>query len=69
MRGKPELVTNTETIEAYLAGELENTNADYYFMSAKDPDNHAIDSLMNRVFGRPKESVDVSVGVTLKLDV
>lgn len=38
-------------------GELDNN---YYYISIKQPDNRALDSLMNRVFGTVKESLDIT---------
>ena len=51
-KGKPELIEDIATIEQYLAGELENEQDDYYFLTTKDPDNRAIDSMLDRTFGK-----------------
>jgi hypothetical protein len=67
---KPELVTAEWEIEAYLDGLVENGDMDdekdpsatYYFITTKEPNNMAIDSMMNRVFGRPKDSLDITSG-------
>lgn len=63
---KPVLVTSRYEIEAYLEGVVEGDIADdrdpratYYFLTAKDPENTAIDSMFNRVWGKPRESVDM----------
>jgi len=59
-RSKPKLVTNPDEIamyiDAYDRSELEDVNSDttYYFITAKEPDNQAIDSLLDRTLGRPK---------------
>lgn len=47
---KPRLVTSQSEIEGYLAGE---TDGDYYFITTERPDNRALDSLLDRVFGKP----------------
>jgi len=62
------LVTDPYEIKDFL-DELEgedgvnpNTdNEDYYYISTKQPDNRALDSLINRVFGKPKETLDVNI--------
>lgn len=61
---KPELVTSQYEIEVYLE-ELADNNGDlsddkddgdtYYYITTKEPNNQAIDSLLNRVHGKPKD--------------
>ncbi len=72
----PKLVESEEEIFAYLEelaennGSLDNENdpqATYYFLTTKEPDNNAIDSLLNRVHGKAKESIDVDVNVKFSL--
>lgn len=63
-RSKPELVVDDEEIIAaldyeYGDGDSLNDEERYYFVTTKDPDNAAINSLMDRTFGKPKESVDL----------
>ena len=73
VKSKPELVTDPETISQFLDGEYGdgdslNDEEEYYFISTKEPSNQAIDSMMNRAFGRPTESLDVtSAGLPLIL--
>jgi hypothetical protein len=43
------LVTDPEEIKRYLDGE---TDGEYYYITTKTPDNKAIDSLMDRAFGK-----------------
>ena len=67
---KPVQVTDQWEIEDYLVrmadkanGDAEDTSdpsAAYYFMTAKEPNNMAIDSMHNRVHGKPKEAVELS---------
>lgn len=68
-RSKPELVTSQTTIEEYLAGELEDED-DYYFITTNKPDNKALDSLIDRVFGKAHQSlkVDGNLGINVLFD-
>jgi len=68
-RSKPELVTSQTTIEDYLAGELEDDD-DYYFITTNKPDNKALDSLIDRVFGKSHQSIklDGELGINLIFD-
>ena len=76
-RQKPELVTSQLEIEAYLdgltkEGDINNENdpaATYYYLTTKEPNNQAIDSMMNRAFGKPVETMEIKQDVNLKLDV
>lgn len=61
---KPVLVTNTEEIIKaldfeYAEGDDPNDEETYYFVTTKDAENKAIDSLLDRTFGKAKESVAV----------
>lgn len=63
----PKLVTSQIEIEAYLdgllnEGELTDNEATYYFITTKQPDVKAIDSLLDRSFGRPQQNLDVTSG-------
>lgn len=57
---RPELVTSQWEIEDYLQGLIEegdkddedDPNAAYYFLTTKDPDNKAIDSMLDRTWGK-----------------
>lgn len=59
VKSKPRLVTDQREIEAYLQNEIveddpENDtdpDATYYYLTAKEADNKAIDSLLDRAFG------------------
>lgn len=52
-------VTDPDEIQEAL-DQIENggENEKYYYITAKEPDIRAIDSLMNRGFGRPKETIE-----------
>lgn len=67
---QPKLVEAQSEIESYLEELAENNGdlsddkdptATYYFLTTKEPNNNAIDSLHNRVHGKPTESVQVDV--------
>lgn len=57
---RPVLVTSQTEIENYLAGMYEGGEDEYYYMTTERPDNKALDSLLDRVAGRPKQSVEMS---------
>jgi hypothetical protein len=55
------LVTDPEEIKEVL-DECEGDGLlddNYYYITTKMPDNRALDSLIDRVFGKPKESLEV----------
>ncbi len=61
---RPVVVTNQEEIinaldYYYAQGENPNDDETYYFVTTKDPDNQAIKDLLDRTFGKAKESVAV----------
>lgn len=64
IREKPVLVENDEEIiaaldYAFAEGDSPNDDDTYYFISTKDPDNQAINSLLDRTFGKPKEQIAI----------
>jgi len=56
-RLKPKLITSQATIEAYLAGELDNGVDEYYFMSTQKPDGGALNSLWERGLGKVPQPI------------
>lgn len=74
---KPVRVVVENEIQNYLETMVDSANGDveddrdpsatYYFITTKEPDNQAIDSLHNRVHGKPKESIDLDVNVKFSL--
>jgi hypothetical protein len=64
---RPELVTAQSEIEDYLKGLIDDGDKDnnsdpdavYYFLTTKDPDNRAIDSMLDRTFGKSLQSIDI----------
>ncbi len=59
---KPVIVEDQETIENYLAGELDNEKDEYYFMTTQKPDNKAIDSMFDRAFDKARQNVGLDGG-------
>lgn len=72
IKKRPVLVESEEEIINvldYEYGQGDNPNDDevYYFVTTKDPENKAIDSLLDRTFGKPKENLTVKhEGLSLK---
>lgn len=73
---KPVIVTDPEEIQEFLADEIDSDS--YYYISTERPDNRAIDSLLDRIFGKPKqkhehsgeggEPIQISFHKSLKVD-
>jgi len=62
-RKEVSVVTDPETIKKFLDDERAlNTDTEYYYMSTKPANNQALEGLLNRAFGRAKESLDVTTG-------
>jgi hypothetical protein len=62
-RKKPQLVTSQYEIEDYLEnrldeGDLEDKEATYYFLTTKEPNNQAIDSMLDRALGKAIQVTD-----------
>ena len=62
-----EIVTDPATILGYLQnrekGECLDISSEYFFITTKEPNNTAIEAIMNRVYGKPKESIDITASV------
>ena len=52
------LVTDPDEIKRYLDEEIDGES--YYYVTTEKPDGKSIEDLFNRVFGKPKESVEMS---------
>lgn len=63
-KGKPIIVDDEDEIKSYIDGEFENSKDKYYYMTTMIPDNKAIDSLLDRAFGKAKESIDIETKAT-----
>ena len=67
VRDKPKLVTNEQEIERVIDsefgdGEDVNTDDEYFFINTQDPDNKAIESQLNRVFGKAPQKFELPPG-------
>jgi hypothetical protein len=66
---KPVQVESPEEMRQYLEDEFVNGDAEndqdpsasFYFLVARDPQNQAIDSMLDRAFGRSKSELDVNI--------
>ncbi len=59
---KPVLVTDKDEIQEYLTNKDEGDNeneegSSYYFLTAKEPNNQAIDSILDRSLGKPTQPI------------
>jgi hypothetical protein len=54
-----ERVTDPEEMVAYLDGKYKNTDAVYYLLTAEKPDAKAIDSLLDRAFGKAPQNLNI----------
>lgn len=66
-RSKPILVTDPEEISSYLDGaegdgESMNTETEYYYITTKEPNNQAIDSMFDRTFDKARQRTDITSG-------
>lgn len=57
---KPRLIKDQTIIEKFLAGELDNEPDEYYFITTEKPDNRALDSLLDRIFGKAVSNLDIT---------
>lgn len=72
---KPVLVESQAEIEQYLEGHVVEGDPDddhdpaatYYFITTKEPDNNAIDSILDRTFGRPTNAMDLNIPGGMKI--
>lgn len=65
------IVTDPDEIREFLdehSGENGTVNDTYYYITTEKPENPALESLLNRAYGKPKESVEHTGEVILKLD-
>lgn len=67
VKNPPELVTKDKEIAnaigyEYGGGPNPSTDDEYFFITQKDPDNKAIESQLNRVFGKAPQKLDLTPG-------
>ena len=56
---KPVLVNSQKEIELYLAGDVEDMEA-YHYITTERPDNRALDSMLDRTYGKAVQKTEVS---------
>lgn len=66
----PKQVTDPEEVLRYLEREVDKANGDiedefdrsatYYYITTKEPSNQALDSLLDRTFGKAVQAVELS---------
>lgn len=73
-RKKPAvIVTDSNEIKEYIdnisQGKTyhEDDECEYYYIHTVKPDNQAIDSMLNRTFGRAKETIEIDENITISL--
>ena len=69
----PVVVTDPKEIAQYIdsefgTGEGLKGNGSYYYITVKEPSSMAVDSLLNRAMGKPKETMEVQGAMQLKVD-
>lgn len=62
-KGKAFIIEDDDIILQFLNGELDGGRDMYYYMMKKRSDNKAIANLLDRAYGKPKESLDLGVKV------
>jgi hypothetical protein len=65
-RTSVEMVQDTELIEEYLVDDgyslNQESDEEYYYISTRPANNQAIDSLLNRAFGKAPEKIEIEGG-------
>jgi len=56
------LIDDIETVKEYLSGNLKDKDNEYYYLATKPPDNKALDSVLDRTYGKSRQSVDITSG-------
>ena len=57
---KAELVTDEATIRAYLNGELDSDDTEWFFITTERPDTLTIRNMLDRTFDKPAQRVEVA---------
>jgi hypothetical protein len=65
-RQKPERVTDEDIIASYLNGDLDNEEDEYYYITTEEPSNQAIDSMLDRTFGKSTQAIELSGGIKIE---
>jgi len=67
-KGRFVRITRLEDILELMNSD-QNEGEDYYIIYTQDPNPKALEDLMNRVFGKPKEEMDLNVGLKSLKDI
>lgn len=59
-RSAPQRITDPTVIDEFLAGKYDESEDEYYFITTEKPDNKALDSLIDRVFGKSVSKLELS---------
>lgn len=63
---QPKIVKDKNEIASYLAGEFDDKDESaYYFLTTDKPENKALDSLLDRTFGKAMQKVDLKANLTI----
>ena len=54
-----EIETDPHVIKDYIDGKLKDADT-YWYITTERPDNRALDSMLNRAFGKPEEKIDIT---------
>jgi hypothetical protein len=65
-RREPQIVKDPRKIALYLKGELKPRKGEYYFITTERPDNKAIDSLLDRTFGKAVYAEPIEAKFTIE---
>jgi hypothetical protein len=57
---KTEVVTDEATIRAFLDGELDQDENDFYFITTERPDTNTIRGMFDRTFDKPAQRTEVT---------
>lgn len=58
-----EQVEDPYTIKAYLDGEFEGSQDEYYYITTQKPDAKAIESLFDRAFGKSVQAIEGNLDI------
>lgn len=57
-----EIVEHEGEIESFMNGELESDEDNYYYITQRPANNQAIQSLLDRAFGKAQEKIEIEGG-------
>jgi hypothetical protein len=58
-RTEVDIITDPELIKAYINGDIENDEDEFYFISTKPANGQAIDSMLDRAFGKAPQKLEM----------